>query len=167
MNKDLITTLKDLKNIQPDADYSRQSKMLILSSPQNTLYPKPHTLKPILNWFDLKHSLMTATALATLAATVFLAISYLPGNKYSLVAEANEINASIQVKLNEVQYYLDNQEINASIANDVQNLLKTTADDLIKAQEELKFDPDKIKEAVDKIKEAESAIAKINKLLVH
>ncbi len=171
MNKDLLTILKELKNIQPNAEYAKRSKMLVLTSSQNnnsiekTLYPKPYTLNPILNWFNLKHSIMVSGAVATLIFIILWTASYLPGNKNGLVAEANEINASIQIKLNEVGYHLNNQVIDSSTAADIQNLLKETVGELTKAQEELNSDQNKLKEVVEKIKEAEKNIAEINKLL--
>ena len=164
MKNDLFTTLKGLKNIQPDSEYSNNSRNFILSQTQISADLNTD-LRGFKNWFDLKHSLMLAGALASFIFIVLIAVSYLPGNKNSLVAEANEINASIQVKLDEIGYQLDNQKIDFSMASNIQNILKTTVDELAQAQEELKNNPDKLKESVKKIKKAEQDIAKINELL--
>jgi hypothetical protein len=166
MNKNLLTNLKELRNIRPDSDYSKQSLNLILSSPQNRpLGDSRITMADFLGWFDFKHSAMLASAVGVLIFVILWVVSYFPGNKNSLVAEANEINASIQVKLNEIGYQLDSQKIDFSMAANIQNLLKTTSEELTQAQEELKNDPEKLKEAVEKIKKVEQEIAEINNLL--
>ncbi|MEK7553422.1 MAG: hypothetical protein AAB504_01935 [Patescibacteria group bacterium] len=164
MDNNLYTILKELKSIQPDDNYTKQSKMLILSS-EKILHPKPYTLNLILNWFNFKHSAMLAGAVAIFIFIILWTVSYLPGNKNSLVAEANEINASIQIKLDEIGYHLDSQKIDFSMATNIQNLLKITTDELIQAQEELKNNPEKLKESVERIKKAEQDISKINSLL--
>ena len=72
MDNNLYTILKELKSIQPDDNYTKQSKMLILSS-EKILHPKPYTLNLILNWFNFKHSAMLAGAVA-----IFIFIIYGP-----------------------------------------------------------------------------------------
>jgi len=163
MNKDLFKILKELKSIQPDDNYTKQSKMLILSSPQ--LQTTDYKLQTFWAWFNFKHSAILATSIAIFIFIILWTVSYLPGNKNSLVAEANEINASIQVKLDEIGYHLDSQKIDFSMATNIQNLLKITTDELIQAQEELKNNPEKLKESVERIKKAEQDISRINSLL--
>jgi len=163
VNKDLFKILKELKNIQPDDNYTKQSKMLILSSPQ--LQTTNHKLQTFFEWFNFKHSAMLAASIAIFVFIILWTVSYLPGNKNSLVAEANEINASIQVKLDEIGYHLDSQKIDFSMATNIQNLLKITTDELIQVQEELENNPEKLKESVEKIKKAEQNISEINSLL--
>ncbi|PIV31952.1 hypothetical protein COS33_00420 [Candidatus Wolfebacteria bacterium CG02_land_8_20_14_3_00_37_12] len=163
VNKDLFKILKELKNIQPDDNYTKQSKMLILSSPQ--LQTTNYKLQTFFEWFNFKHSAMLAASIAIFVFIILWTVSYLPGNKNSLVAEANEINASIQVKLDEIGYHLDSQKIDFSMATNIQNLLKITTDELIQVQEELENNPEKLKESVEKIKKAEQNISEINSLL--
>ncbi len=169
MDKNLFKILKELKNVKANDNYTKQSKMLILSSPQDyklqTTNYKLYKLQTFWEWFNSKHSTILAASIAVFVFIILWTVSYLPGNKNSLVAEANEINASIQVKLDEIGYHLDSQKIDFSMATNIQNLLKITTDELIQAQEELKNNPEKLKESVEKIKKAEQDISKINSLL--
>lgn len=166
MNKDLYTILKGLKNIRPDNNYSKQSLQLILSSPQISANNNNGrlTIADILNWFDIKHLTMSAGAIAAFIFVILWAVSYLPGNKNSLIVKANEINASIQVKLDEIEYHLNSQIIDSSTADNIQNLLKKTTDELIKAQNELSLNPERLKEIIEKIKKAEQDMIEINQL---
>lgn len=167
MNKDLYTILKELKNIRPDSGYSKQSLQLILSSPQISADNNNGrlTIADVLNWLNFKHLTMSAGAIAAFIFVILWAVSYLPGNKNSLIAEADEINASIQVKLDEVEYHLNNQIIDSPTADNIQNLLKETIDELIKAQNGLSSNPEKLKEIIEKIKKAEQDMSEINQLL--
>ncbi|MEK7062228.1 MAG: hypothetical protein AAB940_00595 [Patescibacteria group bacterium] len=165
MNNELFIILKELKNIQPNSEYSQQSRNFILASPQINASNNKLTVADVLSWFNFKHSAILAGAVAIFIFIILWTVSYLPGNKNSLVAEANGINASIQIKLDEIGYHLDSQKIDFSMATNIQNLLKITTDELIQAQEELKNNPEKLKESVGRIKKAEQDISKINSLL--
>ena len=88
----------------------------------------------------------------------------MPGNKNGLVAEANEINSSIQIRLDEIQYQLNNQLISTSTAINAQNSLNEATKNLLNAFE-ISSNPEKIKDAVDNIKEAKDIIAELNSRL--
>lgn len=160
MKNDLFEILKELKNIQPDSEYAKRSRYLILSA-------KTRTTAGILEWFSI-HRLATATALiGALVLIVVLSVSYLPGGKNGLVVEADEINSSIQIRLNEINYQLQNNpaEINLSEIGKIQTNLEQIAGLLTEAQA-LTADQDNIEEALEKIKTAESLLSETESLLI-
>lgn len=162
MNKDLFTILKELKNIQPDAQYSKHSLDLIFLSKENQQSKFIYT--GAFNWIKLHRLSATIGSFGILAIFAFIIASYLPGNKNGLVAEANEINSSIQIRLDEIQYQLNNQLISTSTAINAQNSLNEATKNLLNAFE-LSSNPEKIKNVVDNIKEAKDIIAGLNSRL--
>lgn len=168
MKKDIITTLKELQSIQPDAKYAKHSRSLILMSPQNNqfennLNAKRYTLNAFLYWFDLRHTLMTASAVAVFALIVITAVSYLPGNRNELVAEANEVSSSIQIRLDEIKYQLDNQPLSSSTIIEMQKVLDETVAKLSEA-EKISSDAEKTEEMLKQIKSAQETLSQINSL---
>lgn len=178
MNNNLFKNLKELQSIQPNREFSKKSRFLILSSkPQINIDPTQTQIyaggkrwtyteiKNVLNWMSLHKLATAASVIGVFIFLVYLTVSYLPGNQNSLVAEANEINSSIQIKLNEIQYYLNNEQaINSETASNLQSLLQDAAKELTIAKD-LSADSSKIKESLEKIKAAEQILLQINSLL--
>lgn len=167
MKKDIITTLKELQNIQPDAKYAKHSRSLILMSPQNSnpqLRTTYYELRTFINWFNLRHTLITASAVAVFALIVITAVSYLPGNRNELVAEANEVSSSIQIRLDEIKYQLNSQPLSSSTIIEMQNILSEAVIKLTEA-EKLSSDSRKTKEMLEEIKAAQETLLQINSLL--
>lgn len=166
MNKDLFTILKELKNVQPDAQYSKYSRDLIL---QFNFIAKENKHQKFVyvdafNWIKLHRLSATIGSFGILAIFAFIIVSYLPGNKNGLVAEANEINSSIQIRLNEIEYQLNNQLISTSTAINAQNSLNEATKNLLNAFEIIS-DPKKLEDVVNNIKEVEDIIAELNSQL--
>ena len=162
MDKDLFTILKELKNIQPDAQYSKYSLDLILLLKENK---QPKIIYDgAFNWIKLHRLSTTIGSFGILAIFALIIVSYLPGNKNGLVAEANEINSSIQIRLDEIQYQLNNQPISTSTAINAQNSLNEATKNLLNAFE-ISSDPKKLEDVVNNIKEAKDIIAELNSRL--
>lgn len=109
MEKDIITTLQDLKSIAPDSDYAKHSRMLILASPQHVI-EAPHV-----STFFRVSAILGAGVIALfmiLGGTTYINETYSPLaleglNQKNLTAEADEINDSIEITLGTIDY-LDN-----------------------------------------------------------
>lgn len=160
----IFEILKELKNIKPDQEYAERSRYLILSQTPQT---KKITVAEIFDWISIHRLATAASLISVFILLVILSVSYLPGNKNSLVAEADEINAEIQIKLNDIGYQLQNPtEININeIPNIQKNLEEIT--ELMKEAKILSEDKDKkIEEYLEKIKTAQTLLTEIELLLV-
>ncbi len=160
MTEKLLKNLKELKKIQPDKDYSRRSRALILYS------QKDKTENWITNTANILYGakFKTVTALAMIIVLTFAGgIYYISRvDKSDLVVKASEINSSIQVNLYGIKYLLENQPtLNPLVVPNIQDLLEEATRDLEEASE-LSKDPDKMKEALEKIKSAQEIFQKIN-----
>lgn len=111
METDILKTLRGLKRIAPDSDYATHSRMLILASPQKAT-PQSHTdAERIGTFFRLSAILGLGIAgiFMILGGTTYINETYSPLaleglNQRSLVAEADEINDSIEVTLETIDY---------------------------------------------------------------
>ncbi|MBI5306055.1 hypothetical protein HZB04_00455 [Candidatus Wolfebacteria bacterium] len=165
MKDNLLNNLKSLKNIAPDAEYSKNSLNFILAQTKNKA-ENGGEFKPFgfINWAKQHRVLIYsgATGILTLALVVLTVISYLPGNKNSLVAEANDINNSIKIRLDEIKYQLDlNKQISSSTIDEVQNSLAKAIEEL-KAIQNLNVDDAKnLEEVLNKIKNTNDIIFQI------
>lgn len=165
-NKDLINNLKELRAIEPNAEYSNHSRFLILSLKKDFLQDKK--LSPY-GWFFgnfyLSRLAPSFGIIVTIIAVGYVAFYHLPTQQKRLVAEANEINAEIQIKLNGIQYYLENNsKISPSDTAIVVDLLKKSAEELNEAKN-ISSDKENIEETLAKIKDAQETLTKINELL--
>ncbi len=167
MEKDIIKILKELRKIEPDAEYSKHSRFLILSSTTATVKNAPTTAYKIYHYFYVHSRLFPqlTIAVAIFISAVYLIVSYLPGNQNSLVAEANEINALIQIELNGIKYQIESQrQISSSTVSDIYGKLEKAAKELEVARD-LSVSGDKLKETLEKIKVSQEALVEINGLL--
>lgn len=167
--RQLSEILNKLKNIAPDRKYTERSRFLILSSNREyaVQIQKSSRYAVISNWLKMPRLAMTTGTIAAFIIIAALTVAFIPRSQSNLVAEANEINASIQVKLNEIKYYLENQPTattDPAIVQGFQNLLQESLADL-KDASQLSKDSDALEEAVGKIKEAESAFLEMKLML--
>ncbi len=119
--QNIVEKLKNLKEIQPDKEYSQSSLSFILNSPQTST---PKLFKISLLWQKTFNSLKLSSSLAVagvLVLVVFISALYLntvvsplilPGlNTSNISAEADQIDQSININLNEINYHKLSQEI--------------------------------------------------------
>ncbi|MEK7566505.1 MAG: hypothetical protein AAB494_02440 [Patescibacteria group bacterium] len=110
----LVKILSELKSIKPKSDYSKKSRVLLLSSVKPEATPRFTTFRSVFDF--LRVAAVTAFGIVLLL-TIFGGVSYvnknfspilLPGlDQKSVITEADEINNSINVTLKEITY-LDN-----------------------------------------------------------
>lgn len=175
MDKKLLKILKELKNIQPDPDYSRRSRFLLLNSEGPTAQIKDRRggrggLVSALNglFFNagpvkLAFAVGVVIILVLIAGSVYRINNQL--NQNNLVVKASEMNASIQVKLNEIKYLLENKPTDSKNILTVQELLGKATQEL---REVAAFDLNKgedLSKSLEKIKSAQEIFYQIDALL--
>lgn len=161
MEEKLIKILKEARQIQPDSDYSRNSKMLILAS--NRFVSAQTAGFNIFNKFNVFNKLTISSATVAILSVVLITGYYFNStNENEIIARANEINASIQVKLTEIQYLLNHKTDAADAVNDIQILLIEATTNLEEAEKLVA--EGKTEEAFDKIKKAQEIFVKIDDL---
>lgn len=109
MEHDIFTTLRSLKQITADADYTKHSRMLVLASPQ---HPSNTTPEPRISTFFRLSAILGAGLVAVfliLGGTTYINETYSPLaleglNQRSLTVEADEINDSIEITLETIDY---------------------------------------------------------------
>lgn len=119
--QNIVEKLKNLKEIQPDKEYSQRSLSFIFNSPQ-TASPKLFEISVL--WQKTLNSLKLSSSLAiagVLVFVVFISALYLntvvsplilPGlNTSNISAEAHQIDQSININLSEINYHKLSQEI--------------------------------------------------------
>jgi len=163
MDNNLFKILKELKEIQPDADYSHKSKILLLS--EIGANKKRLTLAEIFSSFYSNKLVLGITSSVILLLIISGGIYYVKNqlNQNDLMVQASETNGSIQVKLNEIQYLLQNRasSIEASQILAIQSMLQNSADDLKAA---LSSKPEELDKALEKLKAAEDMLYQIDEL---
>ncbi|MBI2515029.1 hypothetical protein HYV91_02490 [Candidatus Wolfebacteria bacterium] len=160
MNKNLLTYLKELRKIEPDSAYSARSRFLILASG-----PKAEKARffDVLKTFRLQTSLEIGGAVVISTLLIFYFTHQ--ARKDALVVQADEINASIQLKLNEIKYILQNKPSseNVSPGPKIDILLQEAVNDFKIAEENLKNN--NIEESLEKIKETREILTKIERAI--
>ncbi len=172
MEEKFIKILKEMKNIRPDADYSKRSKIFILSSEKRTditsevTILKPKRLGDVLSVFSFyKPALVTGITifLIIMAAGIYYVNNTL--NQNNLVVKASEVNASIQVRLNEIKYLLENKsDLDSTSILTVQTMLEKAANNLREVSAS-SSENNNLSESLDKIKAAEEILYRIDILL--
>lgn len=170
MDKDLFKVLKELKNIQPDLDYSKRSRLLILAQTRNyaeenvELRGQKIWLANILRVF-YPTKLALAVGIIILVLVISGGVYYINNqlNQNDLVVKASEINASIQIKLNEIRYLLENNpQPNTESMLAIHVLLEKAANEL----KEVSALGDKdLNESLRKIKSSQEALEQIDDIL--
>jgi hypothetical protein len=164
MEKDLFKILKELKQIQPDSDYSRQSRLLILNSNRPEILVKSPELRrnrfaDVLAFNPARLALALGVFVIFIIGTVYYVNSQL--NQNNLVVKAGEMNDSIQIKLNEIKYLLENKPVTSENISTVQVMLGKAIDELKEASN---FDGD-LDNSLEKIKSAQEIFSQIDTLL--
>ena len=127
---DILKILKKCESIKPDPEYSIRSKSLILSSRQND---KEQPLKAFMHSMTNISELFRVSAIAGVAA--FLLLFLLGGVSYinktfsplslqglsqkSLVTEAQDINNSIEITLEQIKYLDQSNQSAINTINEV------------------------------------------------
>lgn len=170
MEKNLLKTLKELKKIQPNSDYFKQSRFLILQTNPESV--KETRLSMGFIFGNLKNILSLNPVRLVFSAAALILIFGISGgfyfvndrsNQNKLVAQASEINASIQVNLDEIKYLLENEPYPAiESVLEIRELLGRAAQEL----ETISLSDNKnIDESLKKIKLAQETLSQINLLL--
>jgi hypothetical protein len=159
MDKELLKILEKLRKIQPDPDYSRKSRLLILTSERQSI--KSVKLLPSFRFVNLATltSLVIVLILITFGGVYYLSQS----NQQDLIVRANEVNASIQIKLDEIKYLLESQSASLNLL-DIQNtqtLLEKATNELKEASS-LTLEGKKLEEVLQKIKNAQEILSQID-----
>ncbi len=159
---ELEKLLKELKRIEPDSAYSARSKSALLAT--LAIEPRPSLEKKgFLSVFPA--FFLTKPALAAQTVAVILVI--VAGGWYlnrqsneSLVVEANEVNSSIQVKLNEIDYLLKNKQpaFSPEKTRELNLLLQQAEEALRIAHEDL--NTANLVDSLDKLKNAEETFSR-------
>jgi hypothetical protein len=171
MNQDLFKILKELKQIQSDPDYSRQSRLLILNSKKEvdvlikSPVPKSGWFSDVLNnFYSVKLAFVAGITLVLILITGSVYYINNQLNQNNLVVKASEMNASIQVKLNEIRYLLENKSINPLNILAIQTLLEKATKEL-KEVSVLDSEGKDLSESLEKIKSAQEIFYQIDTLL--
>ncbi|MDP3015339.1 MAG: hypothetical protein Q8N28_02955 [bacterium] len=160
MNKNLLENLKELRQIQPDSNYTTRSRFLILAEP---------TATENLPGFKITQIYKPAFAIGLISIFVLMALGGIyqiikPGQN-DLVVRANEINSSIQVKLDEIKYLIENNNhLNAENILNIQALLEKTTNELKEASILSQENKD-LGKSLEKIKSAQEILLQIDAML--
>lgn len=115
--KDLLQALRSLRAIEPRPDFSQQSRLLVLSEPNNSAAARPQGIFATFTSALSLRAPFHLVSFAAVAAVVVLGIYYttnqlspllLPGlNQNKIVAEAEMVSQSISVELNQMNHFSD------------------------------------------------------------
>ena len=173
MNKDLSVILKELKKIQPDPGYSKRSRLLILQNAPacrqaGTYAEKKTWLADILRTFYPAKLAFAAGVAVILLLVVSGSVYYVNNqlNQRNLVVRASEMNDSIQIRLNEIKYFLENNSQQLNIGNfyAIQGLLDKITTELKEASL-LSLENKNLEESLQKIKSVQETLLQIDALL--
>lgn len=111
METDILKTLRELKHIVPSPDYAKHSRMLILASPQKASLKLHADTERIGTFFRLSAILGLGIVgiFVILGGTTYINETYSPLaleglSQRSLVAEADEINDTIEITLETIDF---------------------------------------------------------------
>lgn len=160
MNKDLFENLKGLRHIQPDSDYAARSRFLILATPQINAKQTRIFAMPVYK---------LAFAMGIISVFILMAFGGVyfinKPNQNDFVVRANELNGSIQVKLNEIKYLVESgQHLDAKNIHNVQVLLEEATNELKEALA-LSQDNKDLEKSLEKIMSAKETLLQINAML--
>ncbi len=170
MDEKLFKILKEMKKIGPETGYSARSKNFILSStrgadvkPEVVLRPKLGDVLRGLSFYKPALAAGIAAFLIIMTAGVYYVNNTL--NQNDLVVRASEVNASIQVRLNEIKYLLESKsDIDPASISSIQLMLERAADNL-KEVSASSSESGSLAKSLEKIKTAEEILCQIDILL--
>lgn len=158
MNKNLLENLKELRQIQPNSDYAERSRFLILANPQ-TSAKQTHIYAAYRSAFAI--GLISVFILMALGGAYYIN----KPNQNDLVVRANELNGSIQVKLDEIKYFIESgQRLDAKNIRDIQILLEKTTNEL-KDASILSQENQNLEKSLEKIMSAKEILLQISAML--
>ena len=162
MDKELFKILKELKGVEPDYDYARRSRLLIVGE-EKELGPKVGFFE-VLRSFSSNRMALAAKITALMIIFILAGVYYVHQSNQNLVVQANELNATIQLKLNEITSYLNGQTaVNPLRISEVNLLLQKATADLNEANAGLK--DGKLEESLIKIKSAQEEFSQIESII--
>lgn len=109
VEKDIHKIFKELKHLAPDPAFTNRSRRIILSAKTKPTWADFFVFK---NSFEVARLTLTVGATAVLIFSIFGGVSYInqrfsplpAGLGQGLVTEAEEVNNSIQIALDEINY---------------------------------------------------------------
>lgn len=166
MEKDLIKILNGLKSIEPDLDYTKKSRFLILASKPTSIEFEPKLkFADIFTIINGPRLIAVGAGVIILALVAFGGISiFSPANQRNLIVEANERNVQIQIKINDIKYIIENTpSTDTSKIIEAQSLLVESTKILENASK--LTGEEKIEESLNKLKEAQELLNKLEGLI--
>lgn len=164
MDEELFKILKELKGIEPDYDYARRSRLLIVGEEKESGPKAKVGLFEVLKSFSSSRMALTAEIAALVIIFILAGVYYAHQSNQNLVVQANELNTTIQLKLNEITSYLNSQTaVNPSRISEVNLLLQKAAADLNEANADLKIG--KLEESLAKMKSAQEEFSQIELII--
>lgn len=154
MERDIFKTLKELRKIEPESDYAKRSRSLILSY-RSELEIKPNNFFGFLRDFQSKRFAVLSEVMAIFVVASLAGVYYFKEmSRNSMVVQADELNNSIQLKINEINYLLKNQSpTSTSDINSLKESLKNAETELNQAASNLKGN--NLEDSLAKIKSTE------------
>lgn len=158
MDEQLAKILRELRKIESDPGYKARSRSLILSERRKR---EKAGFFELLTHFQTNKFTIASEIMAVVLVAVFLGGYYLYESTKSKneVAQADEINSSIQLKLNQIQYIIRTQAPTGSLNSDIISSLNQAVSDLNQAKADL--NNDKLDSAIQNIKSAETIFRSI------
>lgn len=164
MTQDPLTLLRQLKTVAPDPDYTERSRnAVLLATPfeRPAMRDQGFGLRGALGQILGGRMALATEITAFLLVVVAIAVYYSARPASDLVARASELNASIQVRLNEVTYLLQS----AATSSDTETIQKASVllNKAAAALSEAHYDVDKndLRASVDDIKVSEETLHQI------
>ncbi len=161
MEDKLIQQLKTLRGIYPDRDFSAKSRGAVLSERRKFRETKSELHGLAL--FAKRQLILSLAGSAVLIAGLVFGISYFGQifTRSNAVARANQINDSIQVKLDEIRYFIENETpIDVQTAIRLNVLLSEAKKNLEQAASSLK--EQEVNEFLTKIRSSQEILMKMN-----
>lgn len=163
MEQDLVKILRELREIKPDADYTRRSRLLIVSDGEIGSLPK-YGFFDILKTISFNRMALVAEITVALVLFILGGVYYIHQSNQNLVVQANELNATIQLKLDEITSYLKNQPgVDPSRIGEVNLLLEKVNADLNQASVDLK--DGKLEDSLKKMKSAQEVFSQVESVI--
>ncbi len=162
---DIERLLKELNTIRPDEAYAAESRKVLLQKLGGRSFPAHTTSDGAGFWSSFRAILVTRSALVAEATTLVALVAVLGiyvnrSSDEQLVAQANEVNSSIQVKLDEIKYLLDKPApLGPEETKNVTAFLSEAETALKEATAEIQND--NLEDSLAKMKAAEEAFSKI------
>lgn len=151
MDDKLIKILKEMRTIEPDRAFSMHSRERIISVKKGWagIFALP----------AMGARIMVSAAILLIIVTAYVTT---PTPEENIVVKADEINTSIQIKLKEIEYLINNQPVvDEATSAKVETLLNNTVAQLDTSN----LDSKNPEEVLKKIEDAEHTLKELRRLL--